>query len=352
MDVEEQEYTHDEFKEYIIDHSDEILKGDPRRRWLKIYCILVSDDKWMNRLFSDSEFKKLADIYKLSKKNMEDNKKEQYYIEEYCPGLLLIYNTATDENYERQIGDAIDHNIGTTRMWMKPDIFDIFWNGILSETSGFVYRFASRRSSIESASCKVRPEFIRRVNYTGNDGTQALAEFEELYGVSAESVYMQINTNLKIHVTNDGLFSSQQISPLALGVFLKYLEEIKDKILEMRNISKSLKFAITEDQIIKTILVEPGLIKLTDIEIDSVLSRRMMKSMEGFSFTHIHEEFGSFSLIATVIDEIKGSIFDINASNSEILIVPKYRVTFESFIKFYRGIVEAIDENAQFSLMS
>jgi len=227
-------------------------------------------------------------------------------------------------------------------MWMKPDIFDIFWNGILSETSGFVYRFASRRSSIESASCKVRPEFIRRVNYTGNDGTQALAEFEELYGVSAESVYMQINTNLKIHVTNDGLFSSQQISPLALGVFLKYLEEIKDKILEMRNISKSLKFAITEDQIIKTILVEPGLIKLTDIEIDSVLSRRMMKSMEGFSFTHIHEEFGSFSLIATVIDEIKGSIFDINASNSEILIVPNTELLLNHSSNFIEGLLKPL----------
>jgi hypothetical protein len=352
MQVEDQEYTREEFKKYIIDHSDEILKGDPRRRWLKIYCILVSDDNWKNNLFNNAELKKLGDIFKVSKKNVEENKKEQYYIEEYCPGLLLVYNTATDENYERHIGDAIDHNIGTTRMWMKPDVFDIFWRGILSETDGLIYRFASRRSSIESASCKLRPEYFRRVNYTGNDGTQTLAEFEEQYGVSAESVYMQIDTNLKIHVTNDGLFSSQQISSLALDVFLKYLENIKDKILEMRDISQALKFEITDDQIVKTILVEPGVIKFSEIEMDQTLSQQMIKSMDGFSFIHVHEEFGSFSLIATVIDEMKGSIFDINASNSEILIVPKFRVTFESFIKFYRGIVEAIDENAVFSLIN
>lgn len=352
MQIEEREYSREEFKKYIIDHSDEILKGDPRRRWLKIYCIIVSDDSWKSNLFVNAELKTLGSIFKVTKKGIDDDSKEQYYIEEYCPGLLLIYNTATDENYERHIGDAIDRNIGTTRMWMKPDIFDLFWKGILNETNGLIYRFTSRRGSIESASCKVRPEYFRRVNYTGNDGTQTLAEFEELYGVSAESIYMQINSNLKIHVTNDGLFSSQQISSLALDVFLKHLENIKDSILEMRTISQSLKFEIETDKIIKTILIEPGIIKLTEIEMDPALSQQLMMSMIGFSFIHVHEEIGSFSLIATVIDEMKGSIFDINASNSEILIVPKFRVTFESFIKFYRGIVEAIDENAVFSLIS
>lgn len=352
MEVEEKEFTRDEFKKYLIDHSDEILSADPRKRWLKVYCLLVSGEDWKNKLFAGAELKKIGDIYKVSKKRVEENKKEQYYVEEYCPGLILIYNTATDENYERHIGDVIDHNIGTTRMWMKPDIFDILWKGILSETGGFVYRFASRRSSIESISCKLRPEYTRRVNYTGNDGTQTLAEFEELYGVSVESVYMQIDTNLKIHVTNDGLFSSQQISSLALDTFLKYLEEIKDDILEMKDISQALKFEVNEDDIIKTLLVEPGVIKLKEMEMDKVLSQQMIKSLEGFSFVNVHEEIGSFSLIATVIDEIKGSIFDIDASNSEILIVPKFRVTFESFIKFYRGIVEAIDENADFSLIN
>jgi hypothetical protein len=215
MEVEEREYTRDEFRKYLIDHSLDILTADPRKRWLKIYCVLVSGETWKQQLFTGAELKKLGEIYKVSKKRISENKKEQYYVEEYCPGLILIYNTATDENYEKHIGDIIDRNIGTTRMWMKPSVFDSFWKGILSGTGGFVYRFASRRSSVESISCKKRPEYTRRVNYTGNDGTQALAEFEELYGVSAESVYMQIETNLKIHVTNDGLFSSQQISSLA-----------------------------------------------------------------------------------------------------------------------------------------
>jgi hypothetical protein len=133
---------------------------------------------------------------------------------------------------------------------------------------------------------------------------------------------------------------------------LEYLEDVKGDILDMRDVSQAIKFEVNTDPIIKTLLVEPGVITLREIEIDSVLSQRMRESLKEFSFINVHEEIGSFSLIATVIDEMKGSVFDINACNSEIFIIPKFKVTFESFIKFYRGIVEAIDEGANFSLIT
>lgn len=353
MQITEKAYTIEEFKNYLIDNSDEIFEGDTRRRWLKIYCILVSDESWQSTLFSNHELIKMGEIFKaIWKAEGEDDDEEPYYIMEYCPGLLLLYTTATIQDYGKTLGRRIERSLGATKMWMKPKLFEIFWKGILEETGGFIYRFTSRRGPLDTNPCKIRPDYRRRFNYTGDDGTQTLAELEELYGAAPESIYMEINKNLKIHITNDGLYSAQEISADAMNLFFKHLDEIKDSILEMRTVSKSMKFEVVSEFDIRTVSIESGVIKLRDSVVDYVMAEKMMDALEEFSFIDLNLEAGSVSLTATVVDEMKGSIFNINASESQILIVPKIRTTFESFIGFYRGIVESVDEYAEFSLLS
>jgi hypothetical protein len=352
MKIENGEYSHEEFINYIIDHSDELLKEGNRKRWLKIYCVLASDGSWKDNLFKPGELFEMGAIFKAITKSDEKNKEQQYYIDEYYPGIILIYNTATNDEYEEYLGNRIDRSRGTTRMWMKPNIFNDFWRGILDETGGFVCRFMSKRGLIDDAPSKLRPDYTRRFNYTGADGTQTLAELEDLYGVTPESIYLQISANLEIHVTNDGLYSTQEISPLALDVFFKHLDEIKERILEIMTVSTSLKFKITSEADMKSVIFEPGIIKLRNVEIDPISSQRMIQAMDKFSFIDVYRAFGSFSMIATVVDEVKGSIFNIDASESQIIIIPKFRVTFESFINFYRYVVESIDEYAEFTLLN
>jgi hypothetical protein len=353
MQITEKAYSKEEFKNYLLDHSDEIFKEDTRRRWLKIYCILVSDDSWQWTLFSNNELTKMGEIFKvIGKKDSDDDDEEPYYIMEYCPGLLLMYTTATNQEYRETLGKRIEGSLGATRMWIKPKLFETFWKGILDETEGFIYRFTSRRGPLDTNPCKIRPEYKRRFNYTGDDGTQTLAELEELYGATPESIYIEIDENLKIHITNDGLYSAQEISADAMNLFFKYLDEIKDSILEMRNVSKSMKFEVVSEFDIRTVSIESGIIRLKECIVDSLMAEKMIEALEEFSFIDLHFEGGSISLTATVVDEIKGSIFNINASESQILIVPKIRTTFESFIGFYRGIVESVDEYAEFSLLS
>lgn len=353
MQIEEKAYSKDEFKSYLIDHSDEIFEEDKRRRWLKIYCILVSDESWQRTLFSNNELIKMGEIFKvIEKRDSESDDEEQYYIMEYRPGLLLMYTTATKQEYRETLGKRIERSLGATRMWMKPKLFETIWKGILDETGGFIYRFTSRRGPLDTNTCKIRPEYKRRFNYTGDDGTQTLAELEELYGVTPESIYMEIDANLKIHITNDGLYSAQEISANAMNLFFKYLDEITDSILEMRNVSKSMKFEVISEFDIRTVSIESGIIELKNCIVDPIMAEKMIDELEGFSFIDLHLEGGSVSLTATVVDEVKGSIFNINASESQILIVPKMRTTFESFIGFYRGIVESVDEYAEFSLIN
>lgn len=353
MRIIDRAYSKEEFRSYLLDHSEEIFEEDRRRRWLKIYCILVSDESWQSTLFSNNELIKMGEIFKATgNKDSEDDDEEKYYIMEYCPGLLLMYTTATNQEYRETLGKKIERSVGSTRMWMKPKLFETIWKGILNETGGFIYRFTSRRGPLDTNPCKIRPEYKRRFNYTGDDGTQTLAELEELYGTAPESIYMEIDENLKIHLTNDGLYSAQEISAEAMNLFFKYLDEIKDSILEMRTVSKSMKYEVVSEFDIQTVSIESGVIKLRDCVIEQVMAEKMMTALDAFSFIDLHLEGGSVSLTATVVDELKGSIFNINASESQILIVPKIRTTFESFIEFYRGIVESVDEYAEFSLLS
>lgn len=353
MKIEERDYSREEFIDYLINHSEEIFEDDKRKRWLKIYCLLISDNKWQDSLFKSDEIIKMGDIFKVIIKSEVDNSEEwQYYILEYYPGLLLMYTTATDQEYRDSLGRRILKNKGITRMWMRPQLFKTMWKGILMETGGFVYRFTSRRGLFDNTPCKLRPSYKRRFSYTGDDGTETIAEIEELYGAMPESIYMEIDENLKIHITNDGLYSAQEISANALNLFYKYLDEIIDSILDMRYVSTSLRFDVISEANLKTVSIEAGIIRLKEREVDAIVAEKLMESLEDFSFIDIHMETGSLSLTATVIDELKESIFNINASESQILIVPKIRTTFESFINFYRGVVESVDETAEFSLLS
>ncbi|MCZ7357354.1 MAG: hypothetical protein O8C66_09910 [Candidatus Methanoperedens sp.] len=351
MKIPEKEYSVGEFLDYLMEHSDEIFEEE-RKNWLKIYCILVSDNSWQTTLFKIDEITQLGAIFKVTPEvESSDEIEEIYYALEYSPGLLLLFTTANNERYKKSVENKIKKSRGTTPMWIKPDFFRRFWKETIEQNNGsFVYRFTSKRKLLDDTPSRIRPNYERRFNYTGDDGTQTMLEIEELYGVLPTSIYIQVNENLKLHLTNEGLFSAQEPSSPALSLFFNYLDEIKDPILKMRNISKSLNFNIASGESnLKSASVDVGVIKLHKREIDAYTVESLAKELKDFSFIDKNIEIGSLSFTSTVIDEIKGSVFDISASESEILIVPKYRMTFESLLGFYRGIAESIDEQAELS---
>jgi hypothetical protein len=58
----------------------------------------------------------------------------------------------------------------------------------------------------------------------------------------------------------------------------------------------------------------------------------------------VSKDATSFS--ATVVDDIKGTLFGVTGGNNEIILVPKHRTSFESFLSFYERIVESFDQSA------
>lgn len=378
MKIPEKSYTLGDFNRYLIDHSDEVFKDDIRRNWLKIYCLLVSDNEWRSSLFDPEEIEKLGEVYKVEPKqntcssihirsvtspeeddNEEDPREadseqpECYYLAEYAPGLLLMYTTANNHKYRRDLGQRIARARGTTQMWLKPNLFGAFWKGIVEETNGTVYFFSARRSEFDETPGGPRPNFKRRLNYTGNDSIETMNEVEESYGVIPRIVYVHASRDLDLRIRNDGLYAARRISPQALNLFFHNLDSIKEDVLRIWRTSNSFSFRIRtkEGSNIKSFSMNPGKITLRSIEMDEDIAAKMRSKMSDFSLIDVHTETGSFGMTATVVDEIKKSVFDITTMGSQILIVPKYRVTRESFLRFYREIVESIDETAEISMV-
>ena len=71
-----------------------------------------------------------------------------------------------------------------------------------------------------------------------------------------------------------------------------------------------------------------------------------------FAFIDVFVMQGSLDFSATVIDKQKGSIFDISVDESNILLIPKHETTYESFLNFYRAVVETFDRKATFQVYS
>jgi len=350
--------TKEEFRQKIKENPESLFIGYTKRRWFKIYCLLVSEE-WKNLLFNSNEITEMGEIYYVVPEGSNGKDKEIYFIEEYKPGLILLYTYASNENYERDLGSRIDRTIGTARMWMKPDVFETFWKGLKDKTNGYIYLFSSKRESWKDGPCKIRPRYARRIEYRGDDATSALEEIMDLYGVSPYRIYLRAGHNLKVHLTNDGLFAAQRPTHELMDYYYQCLDSILEDVLELRKMSMELKYEMREiDQIITPYFKIGNIYLNPDIKIDYRILNRLRQEFEDLSFIDIFyqtendedslpDEDTSICFSATVIDEWKGSVFDIEGSNNKILILPKYRSTFESYISFYRGVVESIDESAK-----
>lgn len=348
-------YTKDTFLEYITNPSNKVFTHERRRRWLKIYCILVSDEKWLDKLAPTYNIIKLGQVIKLTPRiSIEeyDGNLEEYYVIERSKGLLLLYTTATNEDFNTSLGRVIDRTRGMTRLWVKPHDFKRFWKKVISEPDRIMNRFTSWRSRFDERQSQIRPNYSRRFSYTGYDGNVTADELEELYGVVPESVYIEVSNRLIIHADNNGLFSAQRPSVEALSFFEDYLELLIDKSLALKNISQSINYEVVEiARNTKSISIDAASIRLKQETFDEDLIKTLQKEMENFSFIDANMEVGSLSFTATVIDNLKRTVFDVNITESEISIVPKYQSTFESYINFFRQIVEIVDGSAELVLV-
>lgn len=361
MQIPGGQYTKGSFISYLVGHPSEAAPPDPGRRMLKIYTILSRTTNWRERLFKDEDVARLGEVTEIKfgpESDEEPAIDENYYVIEEDKGLLLFFTTATQEDYERTLEARLKKTRGMTQLWSEPAVFDRQWNYLLNQTGGYIYRFMSRRFSMDNPLGSLRPSYHRRFNYTGDDGTLVMQELREMYGVLPQSIYLRAAGGLRLHVTNEGLFSSSWIALEAIDFFFGMLDLMRPYVDEVRETSQGMHYEIEPTQGTthvgpRTVDIQAGVIQLSEPQLTAESLGHLKDELtEEYNFSVIDEQLiqGSLGFSATIVDEQKGSVFNISANEAKIVLVPKYSPTFESFLRFYRAVAEVTDPDAKFLL--
>jgi len=368
MKVAKSQYTFDQFVNYLVENEQEVFGSGERKQWLKVYLIHAKED-W-KPLFEKFHQTKLGEILKISIQTEDLKKPVDFYIYEWSPKFLMFFTSSRREEYEKTLSKFIKFNRGISEMWINPDIFLKVKNYLLDEYHANVYKFISRRSSLSEIYAELRPDVDKRLSYTGEDATTVIKEVQKSYGVVPDSISFRIGFQ-KIQITSSGMFRFLSVNELSINILRDILKVLTDPQKMIRTVADSIcsktKVVRIGETSVPTVDVVSGIIKLQNIKLNKYIVEKFFKqenvfikrprefwsSEEEIEFSFINTSImeGSFSFSATVVDDIKGTMFGIIGSTDQLTLIPMHRTTFESFLRFYRLIIESLDNDARFNVL-
>lgn len=364
MEIPKKNYTLLSFQEEIIKNYDEYLQAteyEKRRKELKILCLLSEGRVWEEIFSQYGRSEIYGDIIKYSfSYNDEKNIKREavYYIHfDENNSLLYVFTDVPMDVFDETLNFYIQRNRGMYYLWIHPIYFNRIKGYILDKyPNGKITSFIAKRIPYDSIECEIRPEIGRSMIYWGEDGKEALREMQFYYGVLPTrivfAIELDIAIEMKFKITNESIFTLITSSEEAFELFFEIIRDIIPKILEIKRLMGDLKFEYRE---LKT---DEGVIQVPSAESAQILLTKKMtlndvenviKGLVEQNISVVNEliESGSINFSATVVDDYKDSIFGISANEDQITLIPKYKTTFDSFMKFYRFIIENLDQNAE-----
>jgi len=354
------------FLEYIVDNQETVFGPENQPKWLKAHLIFTTRNwKDIFRVLQPEDYGDITHIIFLNTK--DGTQATEFYAYEWAPGLIMMFTSSTKDEYEQTLKQFIVDNRGITESWIRPSIFEEMKNFLLSKHDAQIYRFISRRYRHWLTPAQIRPEYDRRINYSGEDAAQTMKEYRTLYGAIPISIDMRIYGS-KIQINRNGLFIIRHITRKTLGVLQEMTDTIAAKQARLQDTSekfhaKTKTLSVGEGEI-KIPSIVAGKITLLRSKLSELMIKRMFRQIDVYEIGKSeleNEEFEQvFSFIdtfvskeeplifsATVVDEVKGTIFGISGTDDKVALIPKHRTTFESFVNFYNFVTENFDEAAE-----
>lgn len=352
--------------EFIVKNRDEVFGEKQERKWLKAYLLYILKD-W-STIFSGLNMEHLGEITRISFVTGNESFAD-FYIYQWEPGLILMFTSSTKEEYEKTLKQFILSTKGITESWIRPTILEQMKAFLIEKYDAKVYRFIGRRYRHWKYPAQLRPNYNRRHSYSGEDANETLKEMQHLYGIIPSSIDIRID-DWKMQINRNGLFIIRYINRKSLGILQEIVERIVAEQMRIRTTSE--KFNIQTRNLtagtkeIKIPGIIAGKITLPNTTLSETIVQRIfhpsefydMGDSEGdneemeekFSFIDTYVSEGPLIFTATVVDEDKGTVFGLSGTDNEIAIIPKHRITFESFIKFYNLITLYFDDEAKLAL--
>lgn len=341
-------YTRETFQQRLIEDQTKLFLPSKKHKWIKIHSVRTVPNGW-KQLLSGHVQRELGDVWHINLPIPEDNTSVVFYVTEYSPELLLFYSASTNWEYEHSLERFIQETKGFGQMWIGPNKFEDLILRFMDRFDPTIERFFARRRVGDMLSTKTDRDASRRIDWGSDDGGPTIWELKEIYGIRPTAVRMRLREG-QMQLKNDGMFVLTRLNQKMFEAFEDAMNFIKkdESIITTTSQRVRLSFEHSGD---KGKIVLPGLtsglIILKQARLHNALVDRI-RANSRFDFIESVAQEGSFSWIATAIDRQKQSIFGISSDEQVINLIPRFGVTFESFLEFYRQILEKVDSTAVF----
>ena len=277
----------------------------------------------------------------------------------------MFFSLSKRAEYDSTLRPFTRHAHGMTHIWFPSKPFKSTINFITSRYSASIYSFTARRSLLSKYPGKIREDVGRSIHYSGDDADQSLSELIEMYGVLPTTVDFKIESD-KMRITNNGFILIQNINLKILRIVEEIIDQAIAESIRLRDISKQIlytsgskwhMFTISKLMSGKIVLdssldVPPILQLFHSTSDDDVRGTEEDATLPKFSFIDTNISENPFHYSATTVDEDKGTVFGVSGNSNRIILVPKHKTTFESFLNFYMLINETIDESSNLCLFN
>jgi len=356
LEIPQREYTPESFRRMLLKSPDSFLD-------LKAIFLLTSFKTWggeepyaLQGMLHHHGFqiRPLGELKELLTTYQEPETGRQIPVKyvAYLDGdkqILTCYTLATADQIRRTI-EPLSGLIGIYHLWINPLAFDQIKNTILSEHpyTKIPDLSADRHPSTDVAA-KLRPEYRRSMRYRGDDGRETLEELRHYYGVLPSSIHFRIPGLVDFRLNNRGIFSYLGGSP---EYMFEYADRAVELVLQVRKILEQSKLEIidivTERKRLRVSHVVPFAISFKRT-LDIANTELLIDELERNEFAIYNSAVmqGSVYFDGTVLDEVKKSVFTISTDEHRMIVLPRYRTSFDSFLRFYEAIAESFDPEAK-----
>jgi hypothetical protein len=357
MDLPNEDYTIDSFHAYLRKISNQFSQQ------LKLVCLVTffPDEKssksilTVEQLFRRQQFEvqKRGMIHEFSTFIVDKKTGEKLRIKLYgylSPDthVLKCFTTDKTDDLERVLDDVVNAG-GLYYLWINPTAFEELKDKLLAYPGTAITSFTASRIPSTRLSSRVRPEIKRTVTYYGEDGEETLQELKFQYGVVADVIRFRVPAHADFQISRKGVLTYNTGD---FGFVIKTSDLAIDLALQSKGIFDSSRVVTiplrTARKSLELNQFTPWMIEFQR-EIESDDLERLFTELQ-------HERFAVYNSIVlkgslhgegTILDEVYRTTFTISVNSQRMMISPRYDTSSESFLRFFRAVVERFDPNAR-----
>ena len=341
----------------------------PSYQRLKVACFMTSFSKWYDRqkminledIFGryGVRIQKLGEIRRLQTKYFDSQIRKSKIAIFYCyldpsSEMLICFTDEKMEAIEQTLGQIAENSPGFYYTFISFATFNKIKQIILEYEPFAKCTYLSTKYVPQlTMKSQIRPNIEKRIIYYGDDGLETLEELRQYYGVYPTVMRYYI-PNMGIYEINcNGIFSLwAEEKMVASRRFLLHLCNVAiSEVLRSKKIIETSSYKLipveTDRKIFKIPKIIPWIIKFSH-EIEFIDSESLIEIMSDNNFSLFNEvrEKGSIRLNGLVMDEKKQTIFSIDVDDRRIIVAPTENLSFDSFMRFYKTILDNFDPNA------